>query len=61
MPVEHGQLPLARAARQFFALLKGDLHQRMVFDCDDAGDCAAQRRAHLEASVDMFLRAYGRR
>ncbi len=48
------------AAAQFFVLLKGDLHQRMVFDCDDAGACAAQRRAHLDASVDMFLRAYGR-
>ena len=48
------------AAAQFFVLLKGDLHQRMVFDCDGAGDCAAQRRAHLEASVTMFLRAYGR-
>lgn len=49
------------AAAQFFVLIKGDLHQRMVFDCDDTGDCARQRRAHLEASVDMFLRAYGRR
>ncbi|NYZ63409.1 TetR/AcrR family transcriptional regulator [Luteimonas deserti] len=49
------------AAAQFFVLLKGDLHQRMVFDCDDAGTCAAQRRAHLDASVDMFLRAYGAR
>jgi len=48
------------AAAQFFVLLKGDLHQRMVFDCEDAGACAAQRRAHLDASVDMFLRAYGR-
>lgn len=64
--IETGDLELDEAlvpiaAAQFFVLLKGDLHQRMVFDCDDAGDCAGHRRAHLEASVDMFLRAYGRR
>lgn len=47
------------AAAQFFVLLKGDLHQRMVFDCEDVNACAAQRRAHLDASIDMFLRAYG--
>jgi len=59
LAIEDALVPTAAA--QFFVLLKGDLHQRMVFDCDDAGDCARQRRAHLEASVDMFLRAYGRR
>ena len=63
--IETGDLDIApdlvpTAAAQFFVLLKGDLHQRLVFDCDDAGDCARLRRAHLEASVDMFLRAYGR-
>ncbi|WP_101926351.1 MULTISPECIES: TetR/AcrR family transcriptional regulator [Luteimonas] len=62
--IEHGDLDIddpAVAAAQFFVLVKGDLHQRMVFDCDaDADRCAELRRAHLEASVDMFLRAYGR-
>lgn len=46
-----------RAAAQFFVLLKGDLHARLVL-----GECnALDARCideHLEASVDMFLRAY---
>ncbi len=62
--IEYGDLQIdepALAAAQFFVLVKGDLHQRMVFDCDaDADHCAVLRRFHLEASVDMFLRAYGR-
>jgi TetR/AcrR family transcriptional repressor of mexJK operon len=49
-----------RAARQFFALLKGDLHTRMA-----CGLCARPSEAgvdeHIAATVDMFLRAYGRR
>ncbi len=51
-----------RAAGQFFALVKGDLHSRLVFDCD-AGEASCKDRAgaHLEAAVDMFLRAYGAR
>lgn len=51
-----------RAAGQFFALVKGDLHSRLVFDCD-TGEAACPDRAgsHLEAAVDMFLRAYGAR
>jgi len=59
LEIEDALVPTAAA--QFFSLLKGDLHQRLVFDCDDAGACARMRRAHLDASVDMFLRAYGRR
>ncbi|KLJ02529.1 hypothetical protein WQ56_03150 [Luteimonas sp. FCS-9] len=58
LDIEDAMVPTAAA--QFFVLVKGDLHQRMVLDCEDAGDCARQRRAHVEASVDMFLRAYGR-
>lgn len=58
LDIEDALVPTAAA--QFFVLLKGDIYQRLVFDCDDAGDCARQRRLHLEASVDMFLRAYGR-
>jgi TetR/AcrR family transcriptional repressor of mexJK operon len=53
-----GQLDVpdpARAASQFFVLLKGDVHAREVFGCQ-AGQCDIG--AHVEASVDMFLRAY---
>lgn len=57
-----GQLEVdepARAAGQFFALLKGDLHQMMVLDCcDDVSACQDFQRRHIESAVDMFLRAY---
>lgn len=45
-----------RAAAQFFALLKGEHHARMVLGCGKP--TAAESEAHLEATVDMFLRAY---
>ena len=48
-----------RAARQFFALLKGDLHTRLACGlCEHPGDDDVE--AHLSATVDMFLRAYAR-
>ncbi|HST44973.1 MAG TPA: TetR/AcrR family transcriptional regulator [Luteimonas sp.] len=49
-----------RAASQFFNLVKGDAHALLVFGC---GACAAPEsvEAHLQASVDMFLRAYAPR
>ncbi len=47
------------AAVQFFALLKGEHHPRMLFGCGQPG--AAEVEAHLAASVDMFLRAYAPR
>lgn len=51
---------LPRAAAQFFVLVKGEPHLRMVIDCcDEDFTCAHARREHLEAGVDMFLRAYG--
>ena len=60
--VEAGELEIAdvqRASEQFFALIKGELHGRMM-----CGLCARPARgdvnAHLDASVDMFLRAYGK-
>ena len=60
---ERGELDLpdvGRAARQFFALLKGDLHTRMACGlCERPDDDRVE--AHLEATVDMFLRAYARR
>ena len=48
-----------RAAGQFFALVKGDVHSRLVFDCGDGEHAGGREQAHLEAAVDMFLRAYG--
>ena len=61
--VEAGELDIPdvqRASEQFFSLIKGELHGRMM-----CGLCARPARgdvnAHLEASVDMFLRAYARR
>jgi TetR/AcrR family transcriptional repressor of mexJK operon len=47
----------ARAASQFFALLKGDLHLRMILGLCN-GLSPGRIEEHLEASVDMFLRAY---
>jgi TetR/AcrR family transcriptional repressor of mexJK operon len=45
-----------RAASQFFALLKGEHHARMLFGCGQPTPEEAD--AHVEATVDMFLRAY---
>ena len=51
-----------RAAAQFFALLRGELHQRMVFGvCEDGEASREDREVHIAAAVDMFLRAYGTR
>lgn len=44
------------AARQFFALLKGDLHARMLCGCT-APVSAHEVDAHVRATVDFFLRA----
>lgn len=62
--VAAGQLEvpdIQRAASQFFCLLKGELHARMM-----CGFCAASITpdvidAHIVATVDMFLRAYAPR
>lgn len=45
------------AASQFFCLLKGEMHARLVFGCDE-GNCDQAIDKHLSATVDMFLRAY---
>ena len=46
-----------RAASQFFVLLKGDLHARLVLgECNDPSPQRIDE--HLQAAVDMFLRAY---
>ncbi len=58
--VDAGEMEIpdvARASEQFFALIKGELYGRMMCGlCDrpQRGDVSA----HIEATVDMFLRAY---
>ncbi len=58
--VAAGQLQIpdvARAASQFFCLLKGELHARLVCGCP--GNFGEQEvAAHIQATVDLFLRAY---
>lgn len=59
--VDARQLDIADAhlaATQFLALLKGEHHARMLFGCGQPG--TAEIEVHLEATVDMFLRAYSR-
>ena len=50
---------LPRAARQFFALLKGDLQTRLACGLCERPSAAAVDE-HIAATVDMFLRAYDR-
>lgn len=47
-----------RAASQFFALLKGEVHARMLCGCG-APFTDADVDTHLHATVEMFMRAYG--
>lgn len=49
----------ARAATQFFALVKGEPHALLMFGCGFTGK--TELKAHIEASVTMFLRAYASR
>lgn len=46
-----------RAASQFFCLLKGELHMLLLCGCCDAID-EGEAEAHVQATVDLFLRAY---
>jgi TetR/AcrR family transcriptional repressor of mexJK operon len=46
-----------RAASQFFCMLKGELHMLLLCGCIEEID-AAEAEAHVQATVDMFLRAY---
>ncbi len=50
----------AVAASQLLTLLKGEPHARLVFGCG-CGDPDVTPEAHITASIDMFLRAYGPR
>jgi TetR/AcrR family transcriptional regulator, mexJK operon transcriptional repressor len=51
---------LHRASTQFFCLLKGECHARMEFGCGEP-PTAREIDEHLDATVDMFLRAYSPR
>jgi TetR/AcrR family transcriptional repressor of mexJK operon len=52
------QIPdVHRAASQFFCLLKGEAHMLLLCGCRDSID-DAEAEAHVQATVDMFLRAY---
>lgn len=58
--VKAGKLEIAdthRAASQFFCLLKGECHARMEFGCGEPLT-AREIDEHLNATVDLFLRAY---
>jgi TetR/AcrR family transcriptional regulator, mexJK operon transcriptional repressor len=61
--VAAGQLEIAdvpRAASQFFCLLKGEMHARLLCGCADPAR-SRDVDAHLDATVDFFLRAYSPR
>jgi len=61
--VKAGKLEISdthRAASQFFCLLKGECHARMEFGCGEPLT-AREIDEHLNATVDMFLRAYAPR
>ncbi len=58
--VEAGQLDVpdtTRAASQFFSLLKGELHARLLCGCAQAVS-VQDVDEHVAATVDFFLRAY---
>ncbi|MDQ3205180.1 MAG: TetR/AcrR family transcriptional regulator [Pseudomonadota bacterium] len=60
--VQAGELEIQdvpRASSQFFTLLKGEPHARLVLGCCSVGQDDIQ--AHLQASVDLFVRAYSPR
>ncbi|HET9034289.1 MAG TPA: TetR/AcrR family transcriptional regulator [Dokdonella sp.] len=59
--VDAGQLEvndIKRASSQFFCLLKGELHARQLCGCVEATASQDEIEQHLQASVDMFMRAY---
>ncbi len=49
---------IARAASQFFCLIKGELHMQMLCGMS-CGAPVGDVERHIEATVDLFLRAYG--
>jgi TetR/AcrR family transcriptional repressor of mexJK operon len=61
--IDNGALDIpdiTRAASQFFSLIKGDLHSRLMCKlCEQPSD--EEIDAHIEATVSFFLRAYAPR
>lgn len=61
--IDGGQLDIPdprRATGQFFCLLKGELHARMSFGCCEPYT-ETDVDEHIEATVELFLRAYAPR
>jgi len=61
--VEAGQLEIPnvpRAASQFFALLKGEIHARLLCGCAQPLG-GADLNEHVRATVDLFMRAFSPR
>lgn len=61
--VDGGKLDIPdthRATTQFFCLLKGECHARMEFGCGEPLT-AREIDEHINATVDLFLRAYAPR
>jgi len=59
--VGRGELPCADtdyAAREFAALLRGDLHLRAVLGCSDTTALASEVDRHIGRSVSAFLSLY---
>jgi TetR/AcrR family transcriptional regulator, mexJK operon transcriptional repressor len=57
-----GELRVAeieRAASQFFCLLKGEMHMQMLCGMCCSAPAASDVACHIDATVDLFLRAYG--
>jgi TetR/AcrR family transcriptional regulator, mexJK operon transcriptional repressor len=53
---------IGRAAGQFLALLKGDLHSMRLFGCTECHEgYESEVITTAEAAVEMFLRAYTKR
>ena len=49
---------IARAASQFFCLIKGEMHMQLLCGMC-CGAPVSDTECHIEATVDLFLRAYG--
>lgn len=54
------QVPdIARASSQFFCLVKGEMHMQMLCGMCAGMPSSSDVECHIEATVDLFLRAYG--
>jgi TetR/AcrR family transcriptional regulator, mexJK operon transcriptional repressor len=50
---------IVRASSQLICLLKGEMHTQMLCGMCAGSPPASDVEAHIEATVDLFLRAYG--